>query len=318
MTLPALCSSRLSALQKVVNPTTFIKPYKLAKELGLELFIASESFQKTGSFKFRAAYNLAANISNELIITASSGNFGQALACACAILKKGCIVVMPDNSARVKVDATRYWGAQVDLLDTRLKSRAERVAELAAENPEAYLASAYDDELVIEGNSSLGIEIGNAGLDLDALIVPVGGGGLCSGIILGLKNSKSPNLDVFAAEPAIANDASLSLSAGRIVSFEQEAQSIADGARTLSLGKRNFEILKNSLAGLLEVPEESIKNALRRYFLEANLKVEPTGALSLAALLSHPEKFEAKKLLCVVSGANVDPQLFAELLVGFS
>src|SRR5207253_7813954 len=116
---------------------------------------ASETFQYTGSFKFRAAYNLALRVVQNRIITASSGNFGQAMAYACGLLGKTCTVVMPNSSAQVKVDAVREYGGRVDLVDVRVKSRAERVKELAGEDPDAYVASGYDDPLVIEGNSSL-------------------------------------------------------------------------------------------------------------------------------------------------------------------
>src|SRR5262245_31747864 len=143
------------------RPTTIVEAPRLAQRLGIELIIASETFQHTGSFKFRAAYNVASKVSPERVITASSGNFGQAMAYACSLLGKSCTVVMPSTSAKVKIDAVREYGGGVDLIDTREKSRAARVEELARENPDAYVASAYDDRLVIEGNSSLGVELAN-------------------------------------------------------------------------------------------------------------------------------------------------------------
>jgi threonine dehydratase len=306
--------ARQEALFKAIRPTTFIDPYSLKKSIDADLLIASETFQITGSFKFRAAYNLASSVPNKMLITASSGNFGQALACACKMLAKQCIVVMPDNSASVKIESTRAWGAQVELVDTKLKSRATRVAELAAQYPEAYVASAYDDPLVIEGNSSLGFEIGNSEHDIDLVIAPIGGGGLSSGLIEGIARSARPNLPVYLAEPALANDAAQSLARGEIVSFSEEAQTIADGARTLSVGKHNFEILKNRVAGIIEVPESFIAQALRLYFLKANLKVEPTGALPLAAFLYSRASFAVRKVLLVASGGNVDPAVFFEIL----
>src|SRR5687768_9453674 len=168
-------------LLEVIRPTTFIEPQKLRDQLGLDITIASETFQHTGSFKFRAAYNLASNVPNNEILTASSGNFGQALAYACKLLGKKCTVVMPATSAQVKIDAVRGFGATVDLVDTTKVGRAERVAQLAAEMPDAYYASAYDDQFVIDGNSTLGDEL--AGRGFDVIVVPVGGGGLISGTI---------------------------------------------------------------------------------------------------------------------------------------
>src|SRR5437870_4234424 len=156
-------ASRVRALTEVVRKTTIIEARRLSKRLGVDLTIASETFQHTGSFKFRAAYNVASTVAQRQIITASSGNFGQAMAYACGLLGKSCVVVMPNSSAQVKIDAVREFGGIVDLIDVRLKSRAERVKELASEHPDAYVASAYDDPLVIEGNASLGAELAERG-----------------------------------------------------------------------------------------------------------------------------------------------------------
>ncbi len=166
-------------LREAIRPTTFIESSKLRDHLGLDVTIASETFQHTGSFKFRAGYNLALNVPNDEILTASSGNFGQALPTPASLLGKRCTVVMPVTSAKVKIDAVRGFGATVDLIDTKQVTRSDRVAQLAEQHPNAYIASAYDDQLVIEGNSTLGEEL--AEKNFDVVIVPVGGGGLISG-----------------------------------------------------------------------------------------------------------------------------------------
>src|SRR5438270_2546136 len=168
---------------EAIRPTTIIEAPRLSRRLGCEVVIASETFQWTGSFKFRAAYNVALNVPNERLIAASSGNFGQALAYACKLTGKRCTIVMPDDSAKVKIDGVREYGATVDLIDVRKVSRAERVQQLAAGAGDAYVASPYDDPLVIEGNSSLGDELRANGRQFDAIIVNVGGGGLISGIL---------------------------------------------------------------------------------------------------------------------------------------
>ena len=146
-------------LREVIRATTIIEQERLSARLGARVTIASETFQHTGSFKFRAAYNLASQVAERQIITASSGNYGQAMAYACRLLGKSCTVVMPATSAQVKIDAVREYGGTVDLIDVRIISRAARVDELARAHPEAYVASAYDDPLVIEGNASLGEEL---------------------------------------------------------------------------------------------------------------------------------------------------------------
>lgn len=301
-----------SALRKALRPTTIIQSVRLSRYLGLDLTIATETFQHTGSFKFRAAYNLALNIPETHIITASSGNFGHALAYACNLLGKSCTVVMPDTSARVKIDAVREFGAEVDLIDISKIGRSERVKELSTEYPEAYVASAYDDPWVIEGNASLGDELATFGFDV--IIAPIGGGGLTSGILTGLRRSGS-HTNLYAAEPLMANDASRSFWAGHIVRHQVEPQTIADGARTISLGERNFAILKDGLCGVIEVPEEMIKQGVRMLYSLANLKAEPTGALSLGALLTNLERFEGRRICCVVSGGNVDSEVYSQILM---
>ncbi len=299
----------------LARKTTFIEAPRLAKRLGVELTIASETFQHTGSFKFRAAYNLASKVSKPKIITASSGNFGQAMAYACSLLGKSCIIVMPSTSAQVKIDAVGEYGGLVDLTDVKTKGRAERVAELASENPDAYVASAYDDPLVIEGNSSLGAELAGSGRDFDFVLAPIGGGGLTSGIINGLR-ARGSNAKVVGAEPLMANDAARSLRAGRIVVNEIEPQTIADGARTVSVGQHNWAVLKDGLSRIVEVPEENIKEGVRLLFSLANLKAEPTGALAIGALLTEPESFRGRRVCCVISGGNVDSEVYRAILAG--
>ena len=306
-------SKQMKTLLEAIRPTTFVVSEKLKKHLGLDLTVATETFQHTGSFKFRAAYNLALNVPNDEILTASSGNFGQALAYACQLLNKKCTVVMPETSAKVKIEAVKSYGATVDLIDTKKIGRNERVEELSQEMPDAYYASAYDDLLVIEGNSTLGDELGNK--DFDVVIVPIGGGGLISGISKGLcRNGKQTTL--IGAEPLLGNDAFRSLQAGKIIRNEFEPMSLADGARTISLGNHNWEIIRKGVSEIIEVSEEKIIEAVRLYFSLANLKVEPTGALSLGAILENTEKFRDKKVCVVVSGGNVDLGTYQEILNG--
>jgi threonine dehydratase len=304
-------------LREAARPTTFIESRRLSKRLGVELVLASETFQHTGSFKFRAAYNLASTVPQHEIITASSGNFGQALAYACSLLGKKCTVVMPTTSAQVKIDAVREYGGVVDLTDVRVKGRNERLAEVALEKPEAYVASPYDDPLVIQGNASLGREICESGRAFGFIVAPVGGGGLSSGLIEGVRQSgKDHGTTVIGAEPLLANDAARSLRAGRIVKNEVEPMTIADGARTVSLGENNWRILKDGIGEIIEVPEDTISEAVRTLYGLANVKSEPTGALGLAAIMTRPELFRGNAVCCVISGGNVDPKVYCDLLGG--
>jgi len=297
------------------RPTTIVNAPRLSRKLGVDLVLATETFQYTGSFKFRAAYNVASNVKQAHIITASSGNFGQAIAYACSLFNKRCTVVMPATAPKVKVDAVREYGAEVDLVDVTKKGRLDRLAELARKYPDAYVASPYDDPLVIEGNASLADELFALGLDLDFIIAPIGGGGLTSGLVKAVKRS-GRKTQVFAAEPLLANDAAESFRAGRLVPRPDEGATIADGASVLQLGDNNWEILSHGLAGVIEVSEEQIKEGVRLLFALANLKAEPTGALALGALLADPNRFKGKRVCCVISGGNADPALYAQLVEG--
>lgn len=298
-------------LTEAIRPTTFLEPEKLRERLGVNVTIACETFQHTGSFKFRAAYNVASNVEQEELLTASSGNFGQALAYACRLLGKKCTVIMPATSAQVKIDAVRGYGATVDLIDTRTIGRNERGAQLRSEMPQAYYASPYDDKFVIDGNSSLGDEL--ATRDFDAVISPIGGGGLISGIVSGLRRNHKTT-QVFGAEPLLGNDAARSLKAGKLIRNETEPMTIADGARTISLGNLNWEIIKENVDTIFEVPDETIVDTVRLYFDLANLKCEPTGALSLAALMLNADQFRDRRVCVVVSGGNVDPSVYKKIL----
>ena len=300
-------------LPRYVRPTLLLPSPTLSEQLDCAITIATETFQYTGSFKFRAAYNLLASIPNKRIVAASSGNFGQAVAYASKLLGKTCTIVMPATSAQVKIDAVRSYGGIVDLIDVHEISRAGRVQQLLEEQPDAFSAPAYDDYRVVAGNSTLGKEIFSGG-DFDMLVVPVGGGGLCSGQIVA-RDHLQKRTQIIGAEPLAGNDAARSLRSGQLIRNEQEPPTIADGARTVSLGQLNWEIVRQGVTDIMEVPDLVIEEALRRYFRYVNLKVEPTGALSLGALLTQPERFRGKRVCCVVSGGNVDPAVYVQVLL---
>ncbi|MCA9805139.1 MAG: pyridoxal-phosphate dependent enzyme [Cyanobacteria bacterium HKST-UBA02] len=300
-----------------INTALILEPSRLGEALGKSVLVATESFQKTGSFKFRAALNVVLNSDSRHFAATSSGNFGQALAHACALEKRKCTLVMPDTSAKVKIEAARALGADVRLVDLSKRSRSEWldlvVSELEAAGEAVEVVSPYDDRRVIEGNSSLVEDLLPYRDRFDTVICPVGGGGLSAGIARG-KERHDLDFALWGAEPREGNDASRSLAEGRLIANQKEPATLADGARTLSLGKLNFEILKDSLAGIVEVEDKTLVKAVKMYFELANLKVEPTGALSLAALMERPELFTESRPLLIVSGGNVDAELYASLI----
>jgi len=300
--------------KEAIRPTLVVDSVKLNNEIGLRVLIATETFQHTGSFKFRAAYNAAISTSAPHLVTASSGNFGQALAYACQLTGKDCTVIMPDTSTRAKVEAVKGFGADARLVDVAQKSRGEWLLDVAIELGHGVeTISPYDDERVIEGNSSLADELVAFKDEFDTVVVPIGGGGLSAGLIQGFRRN-DVHVEVFGAEPLLGNDAARSLEQGEIVANEREPATIADGARTLSVGKHNWPILQSGLAEIIEVKEDDIVAALKLLFLQANLKAEPTGALSLAAVMANKERFARKRPLIIVSGGNVDPEQFAKLI----
>lgn len=296
------------SLRGAIRPTTIRPAPHISSRLGRSVTLVSEVGQITGSFKLRAAYNVAATVPAQHLIAASSGNFGQSLAYACKVLGKRATIVMPDNSAAVKIAAVRSHGATADLIDTTVISRADRVAQIAAAHPDAHVASAYDDPLVIAGNSTLGEEI--AELPVSAVIIPVGGGGLSSGVIAGLCRCGSM-LRVYGAEPAMADDAVRSLAAGQLLRNDHEPQTIADGARTVSLGVHNWAVIESGIAGIFPVSEAHIEEGMRLLAADG-VRVEPTGALAVGALLSA--SIPNGPVACVLSGGNVDEALYRRII----
>ncbi len=300
------------AISPHLNKATFLSSDRLDDAVGARVTVASETFQHTGSFKLRAALAVALHATESHLVTASSGNFGAALARAARLAGKKCTVVMPASSSKVKIAQVRSYDATVDLIDTMKTSRAARLAELAASISDARSCSPYDDPWVIAGNATLGHEIFTA-LDPDVVVAPVGGGGLSSGLVVA-RDDANAKAAIVGAEPAIANDAARSLRAKKRIANETEPQTIADGARTLSLGLRNFAILERGMQSVVEVSEATIREAVRVLFGALHLKVEPTGALAVAAVMTNPAEFAGKRVVCIASGANVEPALYASML----
>lgn len=303
------------ALPRFIRPTLLLPGPcpPLSEHFQCEVTLATETFQYTGSFKFRAAYNLLSSIPQQRVIAASSGNFGQAVAYASKLLGKTCTIVMPSTSAQVKIAAVQAYGGNVDLINVNRVSRSERVSQLLQEQPDAFQAQAYDDYRVVAGNSTLGKEILSAD-NFDVIVVPIGGGGLCSGIVLA-RDYMHKNTEIIGAEPIPGNDAAQSLHRGQLIANEQEPATLADGARTISLGKLNWEIIQHGISDIVEVSDQRIIQGLQHAFRYSNLKVEPTGALTLGALFAQTERLRGKRVCCIISGGNVDPTIYAKALL---
>lgn len=219
---------------------------------------------------------------------------------------------MPLSSAKVKVDAVRSYGAEVVFVDTTKQTRESKVLEISKQYPEFYVASAYDCEQVISGNATLGVEIVALDWMPSQVIVPIGGGGLISGIATALE-SQSNFVPLVGAEPAAADDAYRSLQSGVRQENALDPMTLADGARTRSLGKRNWAVIKRRVAKIHRVSEDNIIAAMR-LFHRVGIRVEPTGALTLGALLTEPPT--SGPVVAVISGANVDEGLYQQIICG--
>jgi threonine dehydratase len=229
---------------------------------------------------------------------------------------------MPNTSSKTKQAAIRAYSGEIELIDVSNISRNERAAEIMEEHPDAFFAPPYDHYKVVAGNSTLGKEIIEAqvlgkdeGERLDCIVCPIGGGGLISGLIVA-RDILAPDLEIIGAEPLLANDAAQSLREGRLVTLDGEPPTMADGTRTLSVGNLNWEIIRRGVQRIVEVPEEKIAEGLRALYSYANLKIEPTGALSTGALLTEHDSFKGRRVCCVVSGGNVDIGVYTKVLAG--
>lgn len=273
---------------------------------GAGLLFKCENLQKVGAFKIRGAANAVLSLDAEEarrgVATHSSGNHAQALALAACWRGIPAHVVMPTDSPRVKREAVLGYGAEVIPCEPTLAAREEGLRRVLARTG-AHFVHPYDDDRVIAGQGTAARELLESRPDLDDLVAPVGGGGLLAGTCLAAEGM-APRLRVYGAEPARADDAQRSLAAGRILPPER-TDTVADGLRT-ALGRRNFPILRRRVADILLVEEEQIVAATRLLLERAKLVVEPSGAVPLAAVLAHRERFAGRRVGIVLSGGNLD------------
>ena len=283
-----------------------------------KLFLKLENLQPIGAFKLRGAYNKVASLSDEErrrgVISYSSGNHAQGVAYAARALGVKAIIVMPGNAPQNKLRATAALGAEVIIVGPSSEERRLRAEQLAADH-RYVIVPPYNDEKIIAGQGTVGLEILDELPGIETVLVPVGGGGLISGVAAAIKLS-DPSIKVIGVEPELAADAQASLRAGRIVSFpaEQVSQTMADGLRTQSVGAINFEHIRAYVDDIVSVTEDEIREAMR--VLSANPKTlaEPSGAVAPAAFLFHAGELPNTKInVAVISGGNIDPKLLAEL-----
>ncbi len=303
-----------------------------------KLFLKLENLQPIGAFKLRGAYNKVASLSDAErrlgVISYSSGNHAQGVAYAARALGVKAIIVMPGNAPKNKLDATAALGAEIVTVGPGSEERRQRAEQLAAEHGYV-IVPPYNDEKIIAGQGTVGLEILEDLPSVETVLVPVGGGGLISGISAAIKLSNPersqpklgqpqlsqpqlsrPQVKVIGVEPVLASDAQASLCAGRIVSFpaEQVSQTLADGLRTQSIGAINFEHIRAYVDDIVSVTEDEIREAVRALSANPKTLAEPSGAVATAAFLFHADELPDTKInVAVISGGNIDPKLLAEL-----
>jgi len=276
------------------------------RRLGAELFFKCENFQKVGAFKFRGACNAIAALPAELgrrgIITHSSGNHGQAVALAARLNGYRAVVVMPENSARVKVEAVREYGGEVVLCAPGTPARDAAVAELVDQHGYVFIPP-YNHPDIIAGQGTAAKELLEDVPDLDVIMAPVGGGGLLSGTAIAARHF-SPGIRVIGAEPRNADDAARSFRSGQLEPASPE-HTVADGLRT-TLGPMNFAIIREQVDDIVTVSEQAIIREMRAVWERMKIIIEPSCAVPLAALTENDLDVGGQRVGIILTGGNVD------------
>lgn len=287
---------------------------------GRHIFIKPENLQPIGSFKLRGAYNKISSLTPEQrkrgVVAHSSGNHAQGVAFAARALGVKATIVMPSNAPKVKLEATRELGAEIVMVGPASEDRIRKAEELEREGG-LIPVPPYNDEKIIAGAGTIGLEILEDLSSVEVVLVPVGGGGLISGIATAMKES-NPKLKIIGVEPEFAADAQASLRTGTIQKTlaENAAKTLADGLRSQSVGDITFAHIRKYVDDIVTVKEDEIKQAMRQLLFAGRILAEPSGAVTTAAAMFHAAEIPQGTTVAVVSGGNMEPQLFTDILQG--
>lgn len=308
--------SARAALRDVIIPTPMIGDARLSREIGADAYLKAECLQKSGSFKIRGAYNKISRLTNEEkkrgVIAASAGNHAQGVALAATLTGIRSIIVLPVAAPLTKIQATKTFGGEVVLCGATFDEAVAHSRELQAREGYTFV-HAFDDELVQAGQGTIGLEISESLPDISVVVVPIGGGGLISGIATAVKALK-PNARIIGVQAENAAWVNPSLKAGQAVTVEI-GQTIADGIAVKTPGELTLPVIRDLVDEVVEVSEEEIARAI--FFCSQNnrLVVEGAGAAALAALLAKKIKVKPEDTVCaVLSGGNIDANLLARVL----
>ena len=316
--LPVRPADVLAASERIapfVHQTPLLSSRSLADACGCDLRLKAEHLQRSGSFKIRGAVNrllaLSAKEKQAGVVAFSSGNHAQGVALAAKLLGVSATLVMPSDAPQVKLAATESYGAQIVLYDRQTEDREAIARQISIEQGRT-LVPPFDDPWVIAGQGTVGQELIQQWPDLDVALIPVGGGGLISGVAVALKAWR-PSLRVIGVEPETAADARDSLRAKRIVRIPQP-QTIADGVATQAIGQLTFPIMSALLDDIVTVREDEIRHALELLITRTKQLIEPTGALTTAAALSGRVPLAGQRVMALLCGGNVDVRRLPQLL----
>ncbi len=304
-------------LDGVAVRTPVVRVAEFDRRCGASIFLKCENLQRIGAFKFRGAYNRLAQMSprerRRGVVAFSSGNHAQGVALAARLLGIPATIVMPRDAPAAKRDATLALGARIVDYDREADDR-EAIAARLVEESGALLVPPYDDYQVMAGQGTTGLELCTQAGELDALVVPLGGGGLLAGCAVAARHLQ-PGIAILGAEPATGNDWQLSLARGSRLTIPPP-QTICDGLRSTQPGRLPWPIVQRLANGVVTAPDEEVRSAVRDLFEHARIIVEPSGAVAVAAVLSHADAFRGRRVGIVISGGNVDPGWYCHLVGG--
>jgi threonine dehydratase len=316
ITLSDLRSAQ-SRLNGITVRTKLIQ-FPLCAEDPRQLFLKPENQQPIGAFKLRGAYNKIASLSEterkKGVISYSSGNHAQGVAYAARALNTKAVIVMPDNAPAIKRQATAKLGAEIVVVGPGSDERKSKAEALAAEHG-YIIVPPYNDEKIIAGQGTIGLEILEDLPEVECVLSPVGGGGLISGVAAAIKVA-NPKIKVIGVEPELAADAQASLRSGKIVQFpaDQVSRTIADGLRTQAIGPINLEHIRAYVDDIITVTEDEIRQAMKYLSMNPSTIAEPSGAVATAGFISHAHELpKAKVGVAIISGGNIEPAMLAEL-----
>ncbi|MGY4641429.1 threo-3-hydroxy-L-aspartate ammonia-lyase [Pseudomonas sp. TE24901] len=304
-------------LEGFAHRTPVFTSRTLDAETGAQVFIKCENLQRTGSFKFRGAFNALSRFDEQQrkagVVAFSSGNHAQGIALAARLLQMPATIVMPTDAPAAKVAATREYGASVVFYDRVTEDREQIGRTLALEHGMTLIPS-YDHPDVLAGQGTAAKELLEFTGPLDALFVGLGGGGMLSGTALSTR-ALAPDCLLYGVEPEAGNDGQRSFQTGSIVHIDTPA-TIADGAQTQHLGEHTFPIIRDQVNDILTVSDAQLVEGMRFFMQRMKMVVEPTGCLGLAALRNANGRFRGQRVGIIVTGGNVDVEKYASLLQG--